>query len=123
MILLQSDKWLLLRFALVFFLLIRMDKTICYGHLLDSSNKTNDLIGYCAPYHGKVCKSFVSYDQVWYSNVCYSIQVSSNQKHEQFFMSNVSFNHLWLITIDLLSRRIQTADGKMNRSQLRYGMN
>lgn len=30
---------------------------------------THELIGYCAPYHGKVCKSYIKSNQVWYSNV------------------------------------------------------
>lgn len=30
---------------------------------------TSELIGYCAPYHGKVCKSYITTGQVWYSNV------------------------------------------------------
>lgn len=33
------------------------------------SDSTHELIGYCAPYHGKVCKSFITASQVWYSNV------------------------------------------------------
>lgn len=33
------------------------------------SDSTHELIGYCAPYHGKVCKSFITSSQVWYSNV------------------------------------------------------
>lgn len=33
------------------------------------SDTTHELIGYCVPYHGKVCKSYITYDQVWYSNV------------------------------------------------------
>lgn len=33
------------------------------------SDTTYELIGYCVPYHGKVCKSYITYDQVWYSNV------------------------------------------------------
>lgn len=80
MIIFQSDKWLL-RFALLS-LSIYMEKSICYGHLADLSDKTNDLIGYCAPYHGKVCKSYVSYSQVWYSNVCCYIE------SKMFLMSN-----------------------------------
>lgn len=27
----------------------------------------NETEGYCAPYNGKICKSFVSSNQVWYS--------------------------------------------------------
>lgn len=30
---------------------------------------SDELIGYCAPYHGKVCKSYITSPQVWYSNV------------------------------------------------------
>lgn len=26
-------------------------------------------VGYCAPYHGKVCKSFITSTQVWYNKV------------------------------------------------------
>lgn len=33
------------------------------------SDTTHELIGYCAPYHGTVCKSFITSNQVWYSNV------------------------------------------------------
>lgn len=33
------------------------------------SDTHHELIGYCVPYHGKVCKSYITYDQVWYSNV------------------------------------------------------
>lgn len=33
------------------------------------SDSTHELIGYCAPYHGRVCKSFITSSQVWYSNV------------------------------------------------------
>lgn len=33
------------------------------------SDTAHELIGYCAPYHGKVCKSFITSTQVWYSNV------------------------------------------------------
>lgn len=27
------------------------------------------VVGYCAPYHGKVCKSFITSTQVWYNKV------------------------------------------------------
>lgn len=63
----QSKKW-----VFHFGLLI---STIFMGDVVGDafspnySDKTNELIGYCAPYHGTVCKSFVSSSQVWYSNV------------------------------------------------------
>lgn len=33
------------------------------------SAATGNEIGYCAPYHGKVCKSFITSTQVWYNKV------------------------------------------------------
>lgn len=50
-------------------LVICFDYTECDAHLSKSNDGTTELIGYCAPYHGKVCKSYITTGQVWYSNV------------------------------------------------------
>lgn len=42
---------------------------LCDNHLAKLSDASAELIGYCAPYHGKVCKSYITTGQVWYSNV------------------------------------------------------
>lgn len=45
------------------------DDLIAAATLTKFSDTTHELIGYCAPYHGSVCKSFITSNQVWYSNV------------------------------------------------------
>lgn len=40
------------------------------------SDTTHELIGYCVPYHGKICSSYITYDQVWYSNVSVDLQLN-----------------------------------------------
>lgn len=47
----------------------RADAAAMSATLTKFSDSTHELIGYCAPYHGKVCKSFITSSQVWYSNV------------------------------------------------------
>lgn len=42
---------------------------VCETDLLNYHVDSGELIGYCAPYHGKVCKSYIKSSQVWYSNV------------------------------------------------------
>lgn len=38
--------------------------------LSSTSGEGDDvLLDYCAPYNGKICKSFITTGQVWYSNV------------------------------------------------------
>lgn len=55
-------------FLFVIFILSHLNGK-CFGDfVLDKSNSENEE-GYCAPYNGKVCKSYITSSQVWYSRV------------------------------------------------------
>lgn len=41
--------------------------TLLYGQAVRADDDFHLEEGYCAPYNGKVCKSFISSGQVWYS--------------------------------------------------------
>lgn len=56
----------------VTFLIFLLKIATSHANLPEFSDTTHELIGYCAPYHGKVCKSYITSPQVWYSNVSFS---------------------------------------------------
>lgn len=56
----------------VTFLIFLLKIATGHANLPEFSDTTHELIGYCAPYHGKVCKSYITSPQVWYSNVSFS---------------------------------------------------
>lgn len=66
----EANMKLNLRFRLrTVLLIISLQIVSSHTELAEFSDSTHELIGYCAPYHGKVCKSYITSPQVWYSNV------------------------------------------------------
>lgn len=60
----------------LFVLMACVRYSVCNTDLLNYHVDSGELIGYCAPYHGKVCKSYIKSSQVWYSNVSLNHQQS-----------------------------------------------
>lgn len=61
----------------VTFLIFLLEIATGHANLPEFSDNTHELIGYCAPYHGKVCKSYITSPQVWYSNVSFSKKIEA----------------------------------------------
>lgn len=51
-------------YVFVLIIFIRLNTSSCSSALKDNYDNEE---GYCAPYNGKVCKSFITGGQVWYS--------------------------------------------------------
>lgn len=53
------------RFMVFYWFLLALNNGLWPTTAVAAANE----IGYCAPYHGKVCKSFTTSTQVWYNKV------------------------------------------------------
>lgn len=53
------------RFMVFYWFLLALNNGLWSATTAAAGNE----IGYCAPYHGKVCKSFTTSTQVWYNKV------------------------------------------------------
>lgn len=82
----RNRKWLY--YCLLFVFLLRFDGYLCEQPTA-SNEKDTEEIGYCAPYNGKVCKSYITSSQVWYSRVSVSWQY--------LFVNNVFAESRWLM--------------------------
>lgn len=74
-------------------LVVAADNNDSYG---DNSDYEE---GYCAPYNGRVCKSFITTSQVWYS------RVSKATLRSYFYHRNESFFHMKSRTYESVSTK------------------
>lgn len=79
----------LLHFGLIV-LIFLIENATSDNSLQKFTDTTHELIGYCAPYHGKVCKAYITSGQVWYSNV--SVQLN----YLTFVYTSIDSCHLTL---------------------------
>lgn len=112
----QTDKKYILYFttfgAIIFLTttmpIVRADD-LTAAKLTEFSDTTHELIGYCAPYHGKVCRSFITSAQVWYSNVSVTgfnfvlFGTVSTGKRDWIKLLPLIFKHIIIIIIIIIS--------------------